>query len=111
MWPGKEVSPAEPGTELVHVATVVHLRRWRYLFPFHRMSKLSRLHFHLRYVSALLFRNQLALQHSIFYRGTNTRDALNQVCLTGHEKKSCPLCNSPNNLVDGNSEGRKKQVH
>ncbi len=38
MWPGREVSPAEPGAELVHVATVVHLRRWRYLFPFHLMS-------------------------------------------------------------------------
>ena len=37
MWPGKEVSPAEPGAELVHVATVLHLRRWRYLFPFMRM--------------------------------------------------------------------------
>ena len=38
MWPGREVSPAEPGAELVHVATVLHLRRWRYLFPFMRMN-------------------------------------------------------------------------
>ncbi len=37
MAPGGEVSPAEPGAELVHVATVLHLRRWRYLFPFMRM--------------------------------------------------------------------------
>ncbi len=38
MAPGREVSPAEPGTELVHVATVLHLRRWRYLSPFFRMN-------------------------------------------------------------------------
>ncbi len=38
MFPGREVSPAEPGAELVQVATVLHLRRWLYLFPFFRMN-------------------------------------------------------------------------
>ena len=38
MGPGREVSPAGPGAELVQVATVLHLRRWRYLFPFFRMN-------------------------------------------------------------------------
>ena len=38
MPPGKEVSPAEPDAELVYVATVLHLRRWWYLFPFFRMG-------------------------------------------------------------------------
>ncbi len=38
MAPGREVSPAEPGAELVYVATVLHLRRWLYLFPFFRMN-------------------------------------------------------------------------
>ncbi len=38
MAPGREVSPAEPGAELVQVATVLHLRRWWYLFPFFRMG-------------------------------------------------------------------------
>ena len=38
MAPGREVSPAEPDAELVQVATVLHLRRWWYLFPFFRMN-------------------------------------------------------------------------
>ena len=37
MSPGREVSPSEPGAELLQVATVLHLRRWWYLFPFFRM--------------------------------------------------------------------------
>ncbi len=38
MAPGGEVSAAEPGAELVTVATVLHLRKWRYLFPFFRVN-------------------------------------------------------------------------
>ena len=73
MWPGREVSPAEPGAELVHVATVLHLRRWRYLFPFMRMN--SRVFKQLNQTPGLVrWRVKAELRANMFYTWTVWKD-------------------------------------
>ena len=73
MFPGREVSPAEPGAELVHVATVLHLRRWRYFFPFMRMN--SRVFKQLNQTPGLVrWRVTVELRAKMFYTRTVWKD-------------------------------------
>ena len=73
MSPGREVSPAEPGAELVYVATVLHLRRWWYVFPFMRMT--SRVSKQLNQTPGLVrWRVKAELRAKMFYTLTVWND-------------------------------------
>ena len=73
MSPGREVSPAEPGAELVYVATVLQLRRWWYLFPFMRMN--SRVFKQLNQTPGLVrWRVEAEFRAKIFYTWTVWKD-------------------------------------
>ena len=73
MSPGGEVSPAEPGAELVHVATVLHLGGWRYLFPFMRMN--NRVFKQLNQTPGLVrWRVKAELRAKMFYTCTVWKD-------------------------------------
>ena len=81
MAPGREVSPAEPGAELICVATVLHLRRWLHFFPFMRMC--SRVFKQLNQSPGLVrWQVKAELPSRMFYTFTVWKDRLSRDAFT-----------------------------